>query len=113
MENLFEQLKGYLKMDSEIPFEEFYNYYQVVLECFTKDYQEFDVDTLVKARYVASIVNANAVSRAKRKDTYAKKYKKIAEKMNFWAGALNYRLLENGLTQQQIDAAEEELSASI
>ena len=33
--------------------------------------------------------------------------------MSFWAGALNYQLLEKGMTQQQIDAAEEELSASI
>jgi len=113
MEELFERLRGYLKMDEEISFEEFSNYYQEVLDCFLTEYQDFDVETLIKARYIASIVNANAVSRAKRKGPNAKKYKKMAEKMNFWAGALNYRLLENGLTQQQIDAAEEELSAGI
>jgi hypothetical protein len=113
MEKLFEQLKTYLKMDSEIPYEEFIAYYETVLDCFTKEYQEFDIYTLSKGRYMASIINANAVSRAKRKGANAKKYKKIADKMNLWAGALNYRLLENGLTQQEIDAAEEEISASI
>ncbi|MGI6330536.1 MAG: hypothetical protein ACOX1Y_01935 [Zhaonellaceae bacterium] len=113
MEKLFEQLKDYLRMDSEIPFEEFLSYYQEVLDCFIKDYQEFDEDTLIKAKFIASIVNANAVARAKRKGNNTKKYKKIAEKMSFWAGALNYQLLEKGMTQQQIDAAEEELSASI
>lgn len=113
MEKLFEKLKGYLNMDSEISYEEFSAYYEEVLDYFTNNYQNFDTDTLSKGRYIASIINANAVSRAKRKGIYAKKYKKIAEKMNLWTGALNYRLLENGLTQLEIDAAEEEISASI
>jgi hypothetical protein len=113
MEKIFEQLKTYLNMGNEISYEEFSDYYQEVIAYFSKEYEGFDTNTLLNGRYIASILNANASERFKRKGPHAKKYKKMAEKANLWTGALNYRLLEKGMTQEQIDKAEAEISSAI
>lgn len=116
MEKLFEQLKVYLNMDTEISFKEFESYYNQVHQFLQEKFDELTKEELVKAKYITSIIQSNAVSRAKRKEVpskQAKKYKKIAERCSIWAGGANYKLLQSGLTQQQIDEAEEALAESI
>ncbi|WP_227765182.1 hypothetical protein [Zhaonella formicivorans] len=113
MEKLFEQLKVYLKMDTEISFEEFASYYQQVIDFLKENYDRLDQDGLLKARYITSIIQSNALDRARRKGVHAKKYKKMAEKCNLWAGAANYKLLQSGMTQEEIDRMDKEISDSI
>lgn len=116
MEKLFEQLKEYLRMDEEISFEEFENYYNQVNQFLQENYEKLTKEELIKAKYITSIIQSNAISRAKRKSTPAKqtkKYKKMAERCAIWVSGANYKLLQSGLTQRQIDEAEEALSQSI
>lgn len=113
MEQQFQKLKEYLNMDTEIPFDEFEAYYKDVVGYLQKNYQPMDHASLIKARYITSIVAANAYDRARRKGPHAKKYRKMAEKCEFWADAIKYRLLKEGLTEEQIDEAEQKLSEAV
>jgi len=103
MDKLFEQLKEYLHMETEISFEEFSQYYKSLIECLNTTFEDMDQDTRLKARYACSIVQANADSRVKREKKNAKAYKKMSAKTAFWMNAINYRLLKDGMTQAEID----------
>lgn len=113
MEKLFEQLKGYLHMDTEIPFDEFSTFYKSLIETLNSNFEDMDQAMRLKARYACSIVQANADSRAQRSKSNAKAYKKISSKCTFWTDAINFRLLKDGMTQQEIDQATEEINESI
>jgi hypothetical protein len=67
----------------------------------------------LKARYICSIVQANADSRGQRSKNNAKAYKKISSKCAFWVDAINFRLLKEGMTQAEIDKAIEEINDNI
>jgi hypothetical protein len=43
----------------------------------------------------------------------AKRYKKMAEKSNFWTGAIKHRLLKEGMTATEIDKADQALHESV
>jgi len=58
-------------------------------------------------------LQSNAVERGSRKDKNTKKYKKTSEKCNLWMSAMNLRLRELGLTQDQIDISNDRLLASV
>lgn len=113
MEKLFEKLTEYLHMDTEIPFEEFSVYYQDVIDKLNQDFQELSQDECVKARYICSILQANAEMRAKNSKAHAKAFKKMMTKSGFWADAIAYRLLKEGMTQEDLDKASEALNDSI
>ncbi len=113
MEKLFEQLKGYLGLDTEISFDEFSGYYKDLIQTLNKTFEEMDQDSRLKARYACSIVQANAESRIKRDKKNAKAYKKIIEKTAFWSNAINFRLLKEGMTQDEIDQATDAINDSI
>lgn len=113
MDKLFEKLKGYLHMDTEIPFDEFSEYYKSLIECLNTTFEEMDQDTRIQARYACSIVQANAESREKREKKNAKAYKKISTKTTFWMNAINFRLIKEGMTQAEIDQAIEVINDSI
>ncbi|MGE4271653.1 MAG: hypothetical protein AB7E31_02095 [Desulfitobacterium sp.] len=113
MDKLFEVLKGYLHMETEIPFDEFSQYYKDLIECLNMTFEEMDQDTRLKARYACSIVQANAESREKREKKDSKAYKKISAKTAFWMNAINYRLIKEGMTQAEIDEAIEGINDSI
>jgi len=113
MDKLFEQLKEYLHMETEISFEEFSQYYKSLIECLNTTFEDMDQDTRLKARYACSIVQANADSRVKREKKNAKAYKKMSAKTAFWMNAINYRLLKDGMTQAEIDQATEAINDSI
>lgn len=113
METYFGQLKEYLKMDTEIPYEEFERYYQEFINFLNDKFQDLNQEELLKGRYISSILQTNSWERSKRKNSYAKKYKKIADKTHFWSDAINHRLLKEGMTQAEIDQSDEEFGNSI
>lgn len=110
MEQLFAKMKEYLHMDSEIPFDEFSEYHKNVIQVLNETFEGMDQETRLKARYICSIVQANADSRAKRSKANAKAYKKIRSKAGFWMDAINFRLLKDGMTQAEIDKRTEEIN---
>lgn len=110
MEKLFNQMKAYLNMDTEISFEEFSGYYNDVIGLINDKFQELSEAELNQARFILLNLSTNARNRAARRSLHAKKYKKMAEKSQFWADAIGYRLTQMGLTQKQIADAYASLS---
>ncbi|CCO08192.1 hypothetical protein [Desulforamulus hydrothermalis] len=113
MEKYFEQMKEYLNMDTEIPYEEFEAYYQDVVAFLNSDYLSLNREDAVKGRFIMSILMSNSQDRAKRYKNLAKKYKKIYDKCQLWAEALTIRLLKMGMTKNQIIQAEQALHDAI
>lgn len=110
MENYFAKMKEYLNMDSELPYDEFDQYFRDYIVYLGENYEGFDQDTTVKARFVASILQINSMDRSKHKGPHAKKFRKMSDKSKLWTDALNYRLLKQGMTQAQIDEANKAVS---
>ena len=113
MEKLFEKMKEYLHMDTEIPYGEFSEYYKSLIDTLNTTFEDLDQDMRIKARYICSIVQANAESRGQRSKTNTKAYKKINAKCAFWTDAINFRLIKDGMTQADIDKAVEAINDSI
>lgn len=113
MEDLFAKLKGYLHMESELPFEEFSAFYKEIIAYLNASFAQMDQKTCLKARYICSIVQANADTRARTSKATAKAFKKMSSKCIFWADAINFRLLKEGLSQEGIDGAMEEFNQEI
>lgn len=109
VEQQFQKMKEYLNMDTEIPFDEFEAYYKEIMDALQNDYQSMEHGTLIKVRYITTILADNATARSQRKGPKLKKYRKMAEKSDFWSEAIKFRLLQEGLTVEQIDEAEEKL----
>lgn len=105
MDELLEKMKGFLKMDSEIPFGEFSEYYHAVIDYLQEKYEGMNQEELTQALYILQIVASNASARAQRKGDVSKKFKKMGEKGSFWCKAINYRLEKEGLNQAQINEA--------
>lgn len=97
------KMREYLQMDTEIPFQEFRDYYEQLLGYLKTNYEGMNSDELIQTRYILDIVSNNSQTRGARKDADSKKYKKISEKCSFWSDAVNFRLQNNGMTQQEID----------
>lgn len=97
-------------MDSEISFDEFSTYYHSLIDFLNARYQELGRDDCLKARYICSIVQANAESRAKQSKTNAKAFKKMSGKCSFWTDAIAYRLRQEGIAQAEIDQAMQEMN---
>lgn len=113
MEKLFEKLKGYLHMDTEIPYEEFSAYYHDLITELNQSFNDLDKEMRIKALYICSIVQANADSRAKQNKANAKAFKKMSSKCAFWSDAINFHLRKDGMTPEEIDRATEEINDSI
>lgn len=116
MEALFAKLCEYLQMKDEISYAEFAAYFKKVLAEWQQNYQQYDKETLLKCQSIATVVAANAIDRGKesKKDVNGKKFKKMAEKMSFWAQAIELRLeKEHGLTKDQVDAEINRLLADV
>lgn len=113
MEKLFAKLKEYLHMDTEIPYEEFSEYYQELINLLNSSFNDMDRESCITARYTCSIVQSNADERAKGHKGTAKAYKKMAAKCGFWVDAINFRLLKEGMSQSEIDQATAEINDNI
>ena len=105
MESLLTKMREYLKMDSEIPFEEFKDYYGQNMNYLQTNYDGMNNDELFTAKYILDIVSSNGESRALRKGPESKKYKKMGEKAAFWSDAIEFRLKKEGMSKQDIDTA--------
>lgn len=113
VDNLFNKMKEYLNMDSEISFEEFESYYQEMMDNLKENFESYNQDELNKGYYILLNLGSNAMDRAKRKGPLTKKYKKIGEKSQFWADAITHKLKKMGLTQNDINQAYDEISQNV
>lgn len=113
MEDFLQKLKTYLHMEEELPLDEFSNYYKDLITRLNSTFEDMDHDACIKARYICSIVQANADSRAKQSKTTAKAFKKISTKCSFWADAINFRLIKEGMSQSEIDQAIEKINEAM
>ena len=103
MENLFDKIKEYVNMDTEISAVEFQEYYKQVMDKLATDFEQLTQDGLLQAKVITSIMSANAAGRSKKKTADTKRFKKISEKSRFWSGAITYRLKKSGLSDKEIE----------
>jgi len=113
LKKLLEKLKEYLQMETEIPYEEFAEYYRQLISELTQTFNDLDKDARVKALYICSVVQSNADARAKENKATAKAFKKISAKCGFWRDAIKFHLGKDGMSPQEIEQATEEINTSI
>ena len=113
MDKLLEKLKEYLHMETEIPFEEFSEYYRNLIAELNQTFNDLDRENRLKALYICSIVQSNAEARAKESKVNAKTFKKISAKCAFWTDAIKFNLGKDGMSPEEIEHATEELNNSI
>jgi len=113
LEKLLEKLKEYLHMDTEIPFEDFSEYYHNLIAELTQRFSDLDKENRIKALYICSIVQTNAEARAKESKANAKTFKKMSAKCAFWTDAIKFNLGKDGMSPEEIESATEEINASI
>lgn len=104
MKSLYEQIQVYLNMDEEISFKEFSDFYKRVLDELGENHESFDIEQVWKNLFVVENVMSNAESRSKEtKGSEAKKYAKMAQRLELWAKNLAVRLGEAGFTEEDIN----------
>lgn len=113
MDKLLDKLKEYLHMETQIPFEEFSEYYHTLIGELNQKFNDLDNDDRVKALYICSIVQSNADARAKESKINAKAFKKMSGKCAFWADAIKFNLGKSGMSPEEIEKATEEINDSI
>ena len=113
MDKLLEKLKEYLHMETEIPFEEFSEYYRTLTAELNSTFNDLDKESRIKALYICTIVQSNADARAKESKVNAKAFKKMSAKCAFWTDAIKFNLGKDGMTSEEIDRATEEINNSI
>ena len=113
MDKLLEKLKEYLKMESEIPSEEFSEYYRTLIAELNQTFNDMDRENRLKALYICSIVQSNADARLKESKATAKTFKKISAKCAFWTDAIKFNLGKDGMSPEEIEQATEAINTSI
>ncbi len=113
MDKLLETLKEYLHMDTEIPFEDFSEYYRNLIAELTQTFSDLDKEARLKALYICSIVQSNADARAKESKVNAKMFKKMSAKCAFWTDAIKFNLGKDGMSPEEIELATEEINSGI
>ena len=103
MEELLQKLKVFLAMEQELPFAEFREFYMELIGVLMSGFETMDNDSRVQGRYICQIVGSNARARAGTSRDLSKKFRKMAEKCDFWAEAIDYRLGKEGLDKSQIE----------
>ncbi|GAF63830.1 hypothetical protein [Alkalihalobacillus trypoxylicola] len=104
MQNLYEQIQVYLNMEEEISFQEFNDYYKKLLDELVESHEQFDEDSVWKSLFIVENVMSNAEGRSKeKKGSEAKKYAKIASRLQLWAQNLSVRLVKAGYTEDDIN----------
>lgn len=113
MEKLLEKLKEYLHMETEIPFEEFSDYYRQLISELSTTFNDLDKGDRIKALYICTIVQSNADGRAKASKINAKTFKKMSAKCAFWVDAIKFNLGKDGMSAEEIEKATDEINNSI
>lgn len=110
MEELYNQIQGYLNMDEEIPFEEFDQFYKKVLDVLNERNEQFTEEDVWKALFIVENLMSNADARSKEtKGALVKKYKKMAKRNELWAKNFVVRLHKFGYNDDQINARFEKM----
>ncbi|MBM7589779.1 hypothetical protein [Brevibacillus fulvus] len=102
MQELFDQLKEYLNMDTEISFEEFDAYYKKVLDFLNDKWTTLNEEDSMNMLFILDNLKSNSDDRAKRRGKETKKYQKISKRTEIWAAAIINRLREFGLNDEEI-----------
>lgn len=102
MQALFDKMKEYLNMDSEISFDEFDRYYKEVLDFLGTDWDKLNEEESMQMLFILDNLKSNADDRMKRRLKEAKKYKKIVDRTNIWISAMLKRLHDMGLNDEEI-----------
>jgi hypothetical protein len=102
MQELFDKMKEYLNMETEISFEEFDGYYKKVVAFLNDNWTQLNEEETIHMLFILDNLKSNAEDRAKRKLKEAKKYAKMAQRSEIWATALIRRLREFGLSDEEI-----------
>ncbi len=113
MKDFFEKMKEYLNMDSEIPFEEFNDYYTRYIEFLKGNFESLNEEESLEGLLILNSLKSNSEDRAKRKGKEAKKYNKMFERTGIWAGAMFQRLVKLGLSEKEIEARYEALGETV
>jgi hypothetical protein len=113
VEKYFNKMKEYLNMDAEIPLDEFENYYKELIDNLKENFEGQSVEDHNKGYFILLNLGSNALDRAKRKGPNTKKYKKIAEKSQFWAEAISAKLKGLGMTEEEINQKYDEIYEGI
>lgn len=113
MQELFEKMKEYLNMDTEISFAEFDAYYKNVIAFLNDNWQKLDEEETLHMLFILDNLKSNSEDRAKRRTKEAKKYKKMEERSAIWASALIKRLRDLGMTDEQISKRYEEIYEAV
>jgi hypothetical protein len=104
VEEMYKQIHIYLKMEEEIPFEEFETYYKKVINYFNDEAEQFNEETLWKALFISENVMSNAEGRSnEEKGAKAKKYAKMSQRLKLWAQNFAARLGELGYNEEQLN----------
>ena len=103
LDELNAKMSQYVKMESELEFTEFVDYYNDLMAFLQAEYGNLDQDALVKCKGMCMIVAGNAKMRALRKDANRKKFAKMGEKAYFWEDAIARRLKRDGMSEQELD----------
>ncbi|SFP24210.1 hypothetical protein [Salibacterium halotolerans] len=105
MNELYLKIQEYLNMDTEIEFEEFRDFYEKVMHYLNHEQQEPDETEIWESVFVVESIMSNAQNRAKtaEKNAERKKYKKMSERMNLYAGHFTKKLNQLGYTQDDIE----------
>jgi hypothetical protein len=113
MQQLFDKMKEYLNMDTEISFEEFRDYFQSVVEELKAHFETMEAEEAFQALFILYNLESNCEYRAKRKLPETKKYKKMRETANIWIAAIRRRLNKLGYSELAISERMEELSEAV
>lgn len=105
---LYEQMLTFLKMEDEIPFKEFDDYYKQALKEL-ENYKSYDKEQAIQALFIMDNLKSNSDSRVQRKFAEGKKYKKISQRSQIWIEGLFVHLLNAGMSEQEIKDKIEEM----
>lgn len=102
MQELFEKMKEYLNMDSEISFEEFDAYYKKVLEFLNDKWTTLNEEESMQMLFILDNLKTNSEDRGKRKTKESKKYQKMFQRTEIWGAAMMKRMHEFGVNDEEI-----------
>jgi hypothetical protein len=102
LQELFDKLKEYLNMETEISFEEFDGYYKKVIQFLNDNWTQLNEEESMNALFILDNIKSNSDDRAKRRTKEAKKYQKMSQRTEIWAAAILKRLREFGLSDEEI-----------
>jgi hypothetical protein len=113
MQQLFDKMKEYLQMETEISFEEFRDYFQNVMEDLKTRFDHIEAEDAFMALFILYNLESNCEYRAKRKAPESKKYKKMRETSNLWISAIRRKLNTLGFDETTISERIEKIAEAV